>query len=429
MREAIDDADDVLVAPFAGLVDGSSSSWVRRGVPDAHRPGRLRLRAVVPGPLRAGARVTGVGGPAARSASARRPDFAIGVEEELILVDPRARALSHTGVDVLARMGDADASAEGFAHPDTYSALVELASPVARDAGEGVAALSALRARVRAAGGTVIGAGIHPDGAFGDVVHVDEPRYHRIVEQLQGLIRRTPTCALHVHVGMPDAETAIRVFNGLREHLPLLQALAANSPFWHGRDSGLATARAQLFRGYPRAEIPRAFDSYDDYAETVAGVVAAGDLPDYTFLWWDIRPHPRLGTVEVRAMDSQSALWSAAGLAALVHGLARAEAQEPRGAWLAARGAHGGVVHRRARRAARAAADGRRAAPRAGGRPRRARARAAARRGARLGRRAGGHRADPGRGQRRRPPARRPRPRRDAGAARPARGRGRGPYG
>jgi carboxylate-amine ligase len=261
-------------------------------------------------------------------------DFAIGVEEELILVDPGSRALSHAGVEVLARMDDTDADADGFAHPDTYSALIELASPVARNAGEGVAALSALRARVRAAGGTAIGAGIHPDGAFGDVVHVDEPRYERIVDQLQGLIKRTPTCALHVHVGMPDAATAIRVFNGLREQLPLLQALAANSPFWHGRDSGLATARAQLFRGYPRAEIPRTFASYDDYAATVEGVVAAGDLPDYTFLWWDIRPHPRLGTVEVRAMDSQSALWSAAGLAALVHGLARAEAQDARDAWL-----------------------------------------------------------------------------------------------
>jgi glutamate---cysteine ligase / carboxylate-amine ligase len=262
-------------------------------------------------------------------------DFAIGVEEELILVDPGSRALSHAGIEVLARMGEADARAEGFAHPDTYSALIELASPVARDAGAGVAALSALRARLRAAGGTAIGAGIHPDGAFGDVEHVDEPRYHRIVDQLQGLIKRTPTCALHVHVGMPDAATAIRVCNGLREQLPLLQALAANSPFWHGRDSGLATARAQLFRGYPSADIPRAFDSYDDYAESVEGVVAAGDLPDYTFLWWDIRPHPRLGTVEVRAMDSQSALWSAAGLAALIHGLARAEAHEPRDAWLA----------------------------------------------------------------------------------------------
>jgi carboxylate-amine ligase len=278
--------------------------------------------------------VTGVGRPAAEARFGEQADFAIGVEEELILVDPRSRALSHAGVDVLARMGNTDAWAEGFAHPDTYSALIELASPVARDAAEGIAALSALRARVRAAGGTVIGAGIHPDGAFGDVVHVDEPRYHRIVEQLEGLIKRTPTCALHVHVGMPDAETAIRVFNGLREHLPVLQALAANSPFWHGRDSGLATSRAQLFRGYPRAEIPRAFDSYEDYADTAASIVAAGDLPDYTFLWWDIRPHPRLGTVEVRAMDSQSPLWSAAGLAALVHGLARAEAQEPRGTWL-----------------------------------------------------------------------------------------------
>jgi glutamate---cysteine ligase / carboxylate-amine ligase len=266
-----------------------------------------------------------------RARFGEQADFALGVEEELLLVDADTRALSHTAVDVLARMGDV--RDVGLAHPDTYAALVELASPVVRDAREGAAALGVLRARVRAAGGTAIGAGIHPDGAFGDVVHVDEPRYDRIIAQVQGLIRRTPTCALHVHVGMPDAATAIRVYNGLREQLPLLQALAANSPFWHGRDSGLATARAQLFRGYPRAEIPRAFGSYDDYAASVQGVVDAGELPDYTFLWWDIRPHPRLGTVEVRAMDSQSALWSLAGLTALVHGLARAEAHELRDAW------------------------------------------------------------------------------------------------
>jgi carboxylate-amine ligase len=132
---------------------------------------------------------------------------------------------------------------------------------------------------------------------------------------------------------MPDAETAIRVCNGLREHLPVLQALAANSPFWHGRDSGLATARAQLFRGFPNSDIPRAFSSYEDYVTSVEGVAAAGDLPDYTFLWWDIRPHPRMGTVEVRAMDSQSALWSTAGLAALVHGLARAEVDRVTDGW------------------------------------------------------------------------------------------------
>jgi len=254
-------------------------------------------------------------------------DFALGVEEELIVVDRATLALSHTGTDVLGAMEVPEGT--GSAHPDTYAALVEFASPVVRDAAAGAAAVGALRARARSAGGTLLGAGIHPDGGFGDVVHVDEPRYHEIHAQLRGLLRRTPTCALHVHVGMPDAPTAIHTYNTLREHLPLLQALAANSPFWHGRDSGLASARAQLFRGYPRGDIPPAFADFDDFEETVAGLVAAGDAPDYTFLWWDLRPHPRLGTVEVRAMDAQSALWSVAALAALVHGLARAGAEAP----------------------------------------------------------------------------------------------------
>ena len=129
---------------------------------------------------------------------------------------------------------------------------------------------------------------------------------------------------------MPDAETAIAACNGLRDHLPAIGALAANSPFWFGQDSGMASARAPLFRGYRGAEIPRAFRGYDDYTETIAATVAAGDLADYTFLYWDLRPHPKLGTVEVRARDGQSALWAEAGLAALVHALAALEAQAPR---------------------------------------------------------------------------------------------------
>jgi carboxylate-amine ligase len=253
-------------------------------------------------------------------------DFALGVEEELLTVEPSTLALTHGGVDVLERI-DVSAGA-GSAHPDTYAALIELASPVCANAQEGVARIAALRAQAYAAGATLIGAGVHPTGAFGDVVHVDEPRYDEIGAQLRGLLRRTPTCALHVHVGMPDSATAIHVSNGLREWLPLLQALAGNSPFWHGVDSGLATARAQLFRGYPRGDIPRAFASFEDFEESVAAVVASGDAPDYTFLWWDIRPHPHLGTVEVRAMDAQSSLATIAGLAGLIHGLARAAADD-----------------------------------------------------------------------------------------------------
>ena len=130
---------------------------------------------------------------------------------------------------------------------------------------------------------------------------------------------------------MPDPETAIRAFNRMREHLPALQALAAHSPYWHGIDSGFETARAQMFRGYPRADIPRAFAGWDDYAETIEAMVAAAGVEDYTFFWWDLRPHPKLGTLEVRAMDAQARIGSVCGLAALVHGLVLASAHEPDG--------------------------------------------------------------------------------------------------
>jgi carboxylate-amine ligase len=247
--------------------------------------------------------------------------FALGVEEELLLVDPRTHLLAHDAERILSQV-------DGL-KPDLYLALVESASPVTAGPAEAVAALGSTRARARDAGATLIGAGLHPAGPFGEAPHVANARYEEVAAQLRGLARRTPTCALHVHVGMPDRETALRVYNALREHLPLLQALAANSPFWHGRDSGLATARAQLFRAFPRAEIPRAFSSWDDYETTIDAVVAAGDLPDYTFLWWDLRPHPNLGTVEVRAMDAQSGLGDIAGLAAMVHALALRAAESP----------------------------------------------------------------------------------------------------
>jgi len=257
-------------------------------------------------------------------------DFSLGVEDELLLVDPVTYALDHSATDVLARL--APSPLEGAAYPDTYAGLLELATPICVDASHAAACLAALRQRLRAVGATAIGAGLHPTGAFGDVVHFPSERYRLIAAEMRGLVTRTPTCALHVHVGMPDAETAIRACNALRAHLPLLQVLSANSPFWHGRDSGLASARAQLFRGFPRSEIPPAYSSYDEYADCVTAIAAAGDLPDYTFLWWDIRPHPVLGTVEVRAMDTQSSLATIAGLTALIQALAH-RAVEQHGPW------------------------------------------------------------------------------------------------
>src|SRR5205085_12133035 len=126
-----------------------------------------------------------------------------------------------------------------------------------------------------------------------------------------------------------DAATAVNVLNGLREHLPLLQGLSANSPWWFGRDSGLASARYALVQAYPGRGVPPAARDFDEYAETVAATLAAGELDDYTLLWWDVRLHPRLGTVEVREMDAQAPLADVAALGALVCSLARFAAERP----------------------------------------------------------------------------------------------------
>jgi carboxylate-amine ligase len=257
-------------------------------------------------------------------------DFSLGVEEELLLVDRATHALDHGAVEILGRMSVAEG--DGGVHPDYYAAMIELVAPICSEPAEAIAYLNALRTAARTAGATAIGAGLHPTGAFGDVIPYPAPRYRLIADEMRGLQARTPTCALHVHVGMPDEDAAIRAFNGVREHLPLLQALAANSPYWHGRDSGLASARAQVFRALPRSEIPSAFDSFDEYAERADALCTAGDLPDYTYLWWDVRPHPVLGTIEVRSMDAQSSLRSTTGLVALVHALARRAAEE-HGPW------------------------------------------------------------------------------------------------
>jgi carboxylate-amine ligase len=145
---------------------------------------------------------------------------------------------------------------------------------------------------------------------------------------MRELARREPTFALHVHVGVPDAEDAVRVLNAMRVHLPVLLALSANSPFWQGRDTGLASARTPLFQAFPRVGIPRAFADYADWAQTLDLLVRCEAFPEPTFLWWDVRLQPKLGTVEVRVMDAQTRMDANAALVALVQCLVRLEALE-----------------------------------------------------------------------------------------------------
>jgi glutamate---cysteine ligase / carboxylate-amine ligase len=249
--------------------------------------------------------------------------FSVGIEEELFLVDASTRRLAPVAREVLGAIG----RSEREASHEVYAASVELRSPPSASVAAAREEIEGLRAAVGAVGGTLLGAGLHPAGEFGDVPLVDTERYRRVGESMRGLMRRTPEAALHVHVGLPDGETAIRAFNGLRRHLPLLQALAANSPIWFGFDSGLASARFPHVRSYPRRGVPRAFRDLDEYAQLVARTAAAGEIEDYTYIWWDVRLQPRLGTVEVREMDAQSRIEDVAALAALVQSLARLESE------------------------------------------------------------------------------------------------------
>ena len=253
----------------------------------------------------------------------------LGVEEEILLVDPGTRRLANASERVLAELD----LPEALAAHEAFASEVELRTPVCRTASEARAELQRRREAAAAAaaraGAELMAVGLHPDARYGEVELVDAQRYHRLGRLVGGLIRRTPECALHVHVGMPDAESAIRVMNALRDNLPLLQGLAAASPYWFGADSGLASARFSIVRAYPRRGVPRAFNDWEEYEEVAEAVGAAGDIEDATFTWWDVRAHPKFGTIEVREMDVQPSLDDAAALAALVQGLAARALEQP----------------------------------------------------------------------------------------------------
>jgi glutamate---cysteine ligase / carboxylate-amine ligase len=128
---------------------------------------------------------------------------------------------------------------------------------------------------------------------------------------------------LHVHVGIDDADKAIHVANGMRVHLPLLLALSTNSPFWRGQATSWMSSRTPLFRLLPRVGIPPRFDGWHEYCERIEFMVEAGAVPDYTYLWWDVRPHPNLGTVEVRSCDAQTRLEHTVAITALIQAMAK----------------------------------------------------------------------------------------------------------
>jgi carboxylate-amine ligase len=253
--------------------------------------------------------------------------FSVGVEEELMLVDAAGDLLGPAAAALVEQLRMPE-SRHGIVTGEVYVDQVELNSPVCRGGEDAARSLRVLRSAVLGRGARVLAAGVHPSAALGGAVIAPSPRYDRIVHEYAGLLR-TPTAALQVHVGLPDADTAMVAYRGLRQRLPLLRALAAGSPYWHGQDSGLASSRSGILRSYPRTTVPPLLHSWEDYVARTEAVLAAAEAPDHTYVWWDMRPRPLLGTLEVRVMDAVPSLDVVAGLTALVQGIVRRAVEAP----------------------------------------------------------------------------------------------------
>jgi glutamate---cysteine ligase / carboxylate-amine ligase len=255
--------------------------------------------------------------------------YTLGVEEEVMLLDPSDWSLAQQADKVTSAVHP---HVQDHVGSETQRSVVELQTGPHPTAGEVRDELIILRqlleSELAELGLRAASAGTHPSTVWQETVVSSGERYREVYGSMRELARREPTFALHVHVAIPDREHAIGVFNRMRGHLPMLLALSANSPFWQGRDTGLASARTPLWQAFPRVGIPRTFRDYEDWCGTVDLLVRSDAFPDASFLWWDVRPQPRYGTIEVRICDAQTRLEESVAIAALVQSIARLEIEE-----------------------------------------------------------------------------------------------------
>jgi carboxylate-amine ligase len=249
------------------------------------------------------------------------PAYTVGIEEELMILEPGSYALVNAIDDLV------EDTPVGEIKPELMESVLEISTNPCADMREASAELRALRRQVRDIAdkkGLCIGsAGTHPVARWEDQRITAAPRYRDLVDALRFVARQELIFGLHVHIGLDDPDKAIHVANGMRVHVPILLALSANSPYWRGDDSGLASTRMPIFRQFPRVGIPPYYDGWDDYERRIAFMVETGVMEDYTWLWYDVRPHPNFGTVEIRAMDAQTHVEHTLGLAALIQAMVK----------------------------------------------------------------------------------------------------------
>ena len=258
----------------------------------------------------------------ARAAFDASTDFTVGLEEEFQLLDAEQLGLCPR-FEELRDAAQADAMLAEAVAGELISSEIEIRSGRGETLDQARAAQHELRRRLFALAAEhelQLGAtGTHPFSDYREQQIIQTDHYRRVEEGLKYVAWRNNTFSLHVHVGVRDPDRAVLVCDRLRPVLPILLAISANSPFLDGRDSGLHSARTQIFtKSFPRCGVPDAYGSWTEFADYVRMLVATSSIVEYTQVWWSIRPHLSFGTVEVRICDAQHTAAESDALAALI---------------------------------------------------------------------------------------------------------------
>lgn len=254
------------------------------------------------------------------------PGASLGVEVELSVIDAETRELANAASVLFETLG--------AGHPDTihpkakhelFECTVEIITGVASTVAEARADLDATLAEVRGVARAhdlrLISAGTHPFSHWGSLRISPDPRYTQLVERIQWPARRLAIHGIHYHVGVRSGQKAVAVANSLAYHLPVFLALSASSPYWHGLDTGMASARTKVFESLPTAGLPPMLGSYEDFESFMETLIAANAIETVREVWWDVRPHPTFGTVELRMCDAMASMGEVAALAALAQSI------------------------------------------------------------------------------------------------------------
>jgi len=249
--------------------------------------------------------------------------YTLGIEEELMICDAETLELAQ-GIETI--LGALPEDLPGEVKPELMQSVLEVATRPCQDITEAADQIRQLRRCVReiaAQNGLAIGAaGTHPSSHYEDQLIVDQPRYQELAAELKWIAQQELIFGTHVHVGIDDAEKAIYVADGMRGYLPLLLGMSSNSPLWQGKTTGMMSSRTPVFRAFPRVGIPPYYGTWETYSNRVEQMMRGGAIDDYTYLWWDARPHPNLGTVELRVFDQQTRVQLTIGFAAFAQALA-----------------------------------------------------------------------------------------------------------